>query len=830
MFKTSEQNNHRCRNGFKRDLSKVLITILAASLLSILLAVNYFTNEFEKERVIRDTYIIGKIIGDRSISSLSFYDVDKARENLAAVKSNPSIDRLCLYAADGKLFSQYQRDGLNLETSCSEKIDAEKSLRVSQEVAAEVIEYSAGRFLLEHSILYDDELMGHLIIAGNFQGQQIEHVRLITQLIVVIFVTIIIAFLIMQLMLRRALKPLDSLFDTTILIAKNHLLAKRATKYKDDEIGALVDVFNQMLDSIEQSHADIQESEERFRTLSSSAPIGIFLMDAEFNRIYANDRWTEITGLSIESSTEEYNARIYEKDFQRVKNTYDAVKRENRKGWVEYQFCLDTDVGCGVTLMEYIAPIEKNEKQSIGGYVGSVLDVTDLRRARHELEKLAYYDPLTKLPNRRNFRDYLSFNLNKAREEGSFLALLMLDLDNFKRVNDTLGHDAGDKLLVILADRLRQRLHDDDLVARVGGDEFYVVLQDVPTLPIVGRIAKRIIEAASEPIEIKNHVIEVTVSVGVARYPLDADTSEGLMRNVDIALYKAKSGGRNQVAYFSSDLDEELKEKLRMETKLKKATMEGALELYFQPQYNAMTKSFSWCEVLLRWPDKDDGIISPFKFIPLAEETGLITEIDYWVMKSSCEKWMEHRKTIKSFGIEGLSINLSARQFFSRQLIEIVENLFKEYNIEPGEIGFEITESLLIEDVDTAITTMKSLRDIGCKLSIDDFGTGYSSLSYLKRFPLDSFKIDKSFIDEISVDEGNLAITSAIIAMAEKLNLDVIAEGIEREEQKLLLLGQGCYMMQGYYFAKPMPTDALLKGDWHEQSGHKTHSWKSSLK
>ena len=172
-----------------------------------------------------------------------------------------------------------------------------------------------------------------------------------------------------------------------------------------------------------------------------------------------------------------------------------------------------------------------------------------------------------------------------------------------------------------------------------------------------------------------------------------------------------------------------------------------------------MTKSFSWCEVLLRWPDKDDGIISPFKFIPLAEETGLITEIDYWVMKSSCEKWMQHRKTIKSFGIEGLSINLSARQFFSRQLIEIVEDLFNAYNIEPGEIGFEITESLLIEDVDTAITTMKSLRDIGCKLSIDDFGTGYSSLSYLKRFPLDSFKIDKSFIDEISVDEGNLAIT-----------------------------------------------------------------------
>ena len=577
MFKNSSQNNHRCRNGFKRDLSKVLITILSASLLSILLSVNYFTNEFEKERVIRDTHTIGKIIADRSISSLSFYDVDKAGKNLAAVKSNPSIDSLCLYAADGKLFSQYQRDGLDFQISCSERIDVEKSLKVSLEVPAEVMEYSEGKFLLQHSILYEEELMGHLIIAGNFHGQKTEHVGLITQLIVVIFITIIIAFLIMQLMLRRALKPLDSLFDTTVLIAKNHLSGNRAIKFKDDEIGALVDVFNQMLDNIEQSHSDIQESEERFRTLSSSAPIGIFLMDAEFNRIYANDRWTEITGLGIENSTDEYNTRIHEKDFQRVKNTYDTVKRENRKGWVEYQFCVDTDAGCGVTLMEYIAPIEKSEKQSIGGYVGSVLDVTDLRRARHELEKLAYYDPLTKLPNRRNFRDYLAFNLNKAREEGSFLALLMLDLDNFKRVNDTLGHDAGDKLLVVLADRFRQRLHDDDLVARVGGDEFYIVLQDVPTLPIVGRIAKRIIEAACEPIEIKNHVVEVTVSVGVARYPLDADTSEGLMRNVDIALYKAKSGGRNQIAYFSSDLDEELKEKLRMETKLKKATMEGAL-------------------------------------------------------------------------------------------------------------------------------------------------------------------------------------------------------------------------------------------------------------
>ena len=386
----------------------------------------------------------------------------------------------------------------------------------------------------------------------------------------------------------------------------------------------------------------------------------------------------------------------------------------------------------------------------------------------------------------------------------------MVDLDDFKKVNDSLGHDVGDALLVKIAAQLRDALYDGDVVSRMGGDEFMILLDNIEDPTRLENASKRILEALKASIQLNNHTVLVTGSIGAAIYPVDAKTPEELVRYADIALYNAKSKGGAKMSYYSQDLDRKIKEKLRIEQKLRSALKNDELDVFVQPQYIAESRTMFWGEALVRWIDDEDGFIPPDMFIPLAEENGLIHSVGKFVLETICKAIRDNAAEMELLGMQGISVNLSARQFFSEGFIDTITSTFKKYEIEPAKVEFELTESTVMDDVDQAIVVMEQIRALGCKLSIDDFGTGYSSLSYLKRFPITSLKIDRSFIRDIPDDKNDIEISCAIIAMAHNLGLTVVAEGVETEVQAQLLASYKCEYLQGYFLDKPMPIRELF--------------------
>lgn len=809
------------KKSFRTQIGRVLLISLGLSLGVLFVSVYYLGVAQQQKWMERDIAVLADILGNRSVAALDFYDQDAAKRNLVSSSFHPAIDFACLYNRSGELFAYFSRTNSGISGICSlpqitDRLQLNSSLGLGKPKAGTKIVENAknDQIYVYSSVTSVGDVVGELVIVANTKLLKTGQRELLLILLVLFVVVMISALLVSRRMLSSALSPLTHLHNTAKNISVNSLSRERVKKISDDEVGELVDVFNAMLNNLAKENEALVVSESRFRTLAESAPIGIFLRNENFETLYVNDRWCAITGQPHGCSRQEYLKSISDYDLRNYEGMIEGLRSGSVGQTIEYRYRAPGRLNDHI-LMEYVTPLEVKEgvsgEHQVRGYVGSVLDVTELKNAQHELEKLAYYDPLTHLPNRRYFKDYLVKQLQLAKEEDSIMAVLLVDLDNFKRINDTLGHDAGDILLSVLAGRIKQRLHSQDLVARMGGDEFYLVLRNLSSLAEVEKITKRVRSVLASPIRIKNHFVEITASIGVASYPENCDTPEELMRNADIALYKAKGDGRNRVAYFSAELDSQLRDKMRLESKLRQAVSCEAFEIYIQPQYDYKTSKFRWAEVLIRWEDPEEGFIPPDKFIKLAEETGIINDIDQWVLRATCKLWAEHGEALRAIGIEGVSMNLSARQFYSKTLFAYVEAVFDEYGINPSCISFEITESMVIENIEGAIETMERLRNIGSRISIDDFGTGYSSLSYLKRLPIDSLKIDRSFIMDIPGDTNDVAITSAIIAMAEKLNLSVIAEGIETKEQCEFLVEQGCFHMQGYYFAKPAPVRTFLK-------------------
>ncbi|MFT3931938.1 MAG: EAL domain-containing protein [Spongiibacteraceae bacterium] len=431
------------------------------------------------------------------------------------------------------------------------------------------------------------------------------------------------------------------------------------------------------------------------------------------------------------------------------------------------------------------------------------------KKAQTELERLALYDPLTNLPNRRFFHDHLHYQIAAASKHNQSFAILMIDLDNFKRVNDSMGHDAGDHLLKVLGERLHNCCFAEDVVSRLGGDEFIVLLDNKSKL-VINDVAERLQKAINMPVEFQHRTIEIRSSIGVAIFPDDATNARDLLKSADIALYRAKAVGRNCMVYFSSELDQAVQERVALEFKLQQALKNEQLSLYLQPQIEGRTQTPVWCEALLRWRDAEYGFVSPAQFIPIAEESGLIIEIGNWVLQETCRQWSKYGQQLMAIGIQGISVNLSARQFYTKDLVETTLGILQQFGISPRHIAFEITESLVMENVEQAMLTLRELRSNGFQISIDDFGTGYSSLAYLKLFTIDYLKIDKSFVDGLPHDPNDMAITTAIIAMAQQLDIGIVAEGVETEQQMLVLIAHGCERMQGYFFSRPVPVEDLL--------------------
>jgi diguanylate cyclase (GGDEF)-like protein len=429
-----------------------------------------------------------------------------------------------------------------------------------------------------------------------------------------------------------------------------------------------------------------------------------------------------------------------------------------------------------------------------------------LRQQNEYILQLAYYDSLTGLPNRQLFKEILNQSLAHAQRHKRLLAILFLDLDRFKVINDTLGHAVGDQLLQAVALRLKQCCRRyEDMVSRRGGDEFIVLLPDLNTVQEAVNVARKIIDSFALAFTIPGHELFIGTCIGISLFPNDGADGDTLVKNADMAMYCAKEQGRNRYHLYNPELEEQAAWRHEMENSLRVAQKKGELFLNYQPEVNVKTGRIFSVEALLRWQHPEMGIILPKQFIQLAEETGMIMPIGEWVLRTACAQnkaWQAARYPHKR-----VAVNLSPRQVQSDNLADMVENVLRETKLEPRWLELEVTEDMLLQDMETVIRTLRRLSDLGVHISIDDFGTGYSSLSYIKKLPIHTLKIDQSFVSDITINPDDSAIARAIITMAKSLRLDVIAEGVEAEEQLRFLYNLNCSKMQGYFFSSPVPAE-----------------------
>jgi diguanylate cyclase (GGDEF)-like protein len=423
-------------------------------------------------------------------------------------------------------------------------------------------------------------------------------------------------------------------------------------------------------------------------------------------------------------------------------------------------------------------------------------EITVRRQTEEKLKIVATHDPLTELPNRTLLHERLSHALARAQRHGRPLAVLLVDLDRFKHVNDTLGPEAGDTLLQAAARRFYNCLRETDTMARQGGDEFVVLMDELSDRQPITRVSQRILDAMVEPFLIEGQEIHVTASIGITVYPDDGRT---LLRNADIALYRAKGKGGNNYQFYSAQIDNYSRERLTLESGLRRALERDELRLHYQPKVDLAAGHICGMEALLRWQHPQMGLVAPDRFIAIAEESGLIRPIGAWVLKTACMQnraWQ--RQGMRRFPV---AVNLSPRQFAEESLLDDIKSALADSGLEPSDLELEITESMVMNDPEQAVNTLRRLKDLGMRIAIDDFGTGYSSLAYLKRFPVDCVKVDRSFVEDIPQDVDSMAIAKAIIAMAHSLRLKVVAEGVESEEQVSFLRGERCDEIQGHYFS-----------------------------
>ena len=455
---------------------------------------------------------------------------------------------------------------------------------------------------------------------------------------------------------------------------------------------------------------------------------------------------------------------------------------------------------------------------------GTVQDVTSRREAEEEIRRLALYDSLTGLPNRKSFHDQLDHAIARARRKNEHLATLFIDLDRFKRINDTLGHAAGDALLMEAARRMSRCVRDGDYLsrdptqpgstlARLGGDEFTATLVDLRSPQDAARVAMRILHEMSRPFLFDGTELVVTASVGIAVFPVDGDHSHVLLKHADTAMYRAKELGRNSYQFYANEMNDTAVAKLSLENELRKALERNQFVLHYQPKVDVSSGRITGVEALIRWLHPAWGLMAPGRFIGLAEEMGLISDIGDWVLERACAQLAEWRAA----GVPPISmaVNLASPSFRKPQLAQQVKAVLARHAIDPHSLQIEATESIMMTDVDVTMRTLSQLRELGVRLSIDDFGTGYSSLSYLRRFPIDQLKIDRSFVQDMTDNADDAAITAAIISLGNSLKLELVAEGVETLAQARLLLGMGCPVMQGFYFSRPVPAPeivALLSG------------------
>lgn len=548
----------------------------------------------------------------------------------------------------------------------------------------------------------------------------------------------------------------------------------------------------------------LRESEARYHSLFRNSIDAILLLRPDGAILAANGEACRMLDYSESELRKLGREKIFDAVDTRVQGLMDELARN---GSARGEFRLRRKDGNPVPVELSAATFKDRTGQLCASMI--IRDITERRRAEEHIEYLAYHDELTGIPNRAHFQREFDHAVAVSQSYGLSCALMLVDLDRFKYINDTIGHQAGDQLLKQMAARLRACLRDSDIIARLGGDEFVILMQDAANMEAVTAVADKILEVASRPLIIEDQEFLVTASIGISTYPQDGSDLQTLLKSSDLAMYRAKEAGKNGYQYFAPEMNVHSRRRMEIESALRGALDRKEFALHFQPKIRLSTRTIAGMEALIRWNHPERGLLPPGDFIAIAEETGLIVPIGDWVMEEACRQAQAMRET----GHRDLrvAVNLSARQLFDDELARRVADILDHTGFPAQNLELEVTESMVMQDAGQAISLLTALRGTGVRIAIDDFGTGYSSLSYLKRFPIDCVKIDRSFIRDLPDNSDDVAITRSIIAMAHNMKLEVVAEGVETVEQLEFLQACGCEEIQGFLFSRPLPADAMAR-------------------
>jgi diguanylate cyclase (GGDEF)-like protein len=573
-----------------------------------------------------------------------------------------------------------------------------------------------------------------------------------------------------------------------------------------DEIGIITKSINILLknlvsylDDIKKLNERVLEQEAHLKQAQRIANIGSWEYDLIEKELRLSDEIYRIFNLKRKKNITwgDFLAFVIQRDYEYVKQElHNAIRNSST---FDIKYTIETAKGMRRDI--HTRGKVRRKKNDFFKVTAVSMDITRENQNKKIIEQLAYYDPLTALPNRTLLKDRVHKALQNAKRENHKLALLFLDLDHFKLINDTLGHDTGDKLLIYVANLLKKQLRESDTVSRIGGDEFVILAPHIRDKEDIAEIANKCIEALRGQHSVDNHQLYITTSLGIAIYPDDGEDLEALMTNADTAMYDAKNAGRNNFKFFSKNMTNFISYQMHIEQDLRLAIKnKNELEIYFQPKVDAETNAISGAEALIRWNHPKEGLMFPDDFIEIAETTGLIIEMGNWIIEdviTKIAKWNEN-------GFSGLkvAINLSVKQFQDTNLIDYIDKTIQKYGIDSHQLEFEITETLSMANIDATLRILSDLRALGVSIAIDDFGTGYSSLAYLKKFPVDTLKIDKSFVMDMLDDDEDSVIVQTIISMAHSLGFQTVAEGVETKAHVKKLHELGCDQLQGYYFSK----------------------------
>lgn len=662
-----------------------------------------------------------------------------------------------------------------------------------------------------------DSLGWHVVLVGDetFVNERI--IALQTQLLLsTLVVGVALAAIIFLILSRTVLRPLRQLVNASTEIASGQWDTPLPEEGKN-EIGQLnhsfADMVNEMrrlVNGLEQEIAEKQHAERANRKLLQAieqAGNGVLIVDKLLHIEYANQRFLEMTGYHLPDLLQRQLNEVISLETALLQTMHEGSLSRATQSERKWQHVRDGSTA----VLQTISPLFDSNRE-ISHYLISGENINALKRTQAEVERLAFQDPLTNLDNRHLFRRHLQASLERVRRTQTRAALIYLDLDLFKEVNDTLGHDAGDELLKEVANRLSTAIRKDDSCARLGGDEFAIILNNVGNVNNCANIAAHLLEKLEAPFTLHGRQQPISASLGITMIPDDGDEAIQVMKNADLALYKAKEAGRHCYRFFTIELQHAVEHRHEMDLRLRNALSKEQFLLYWQPQIDLDTFRVTGFEALIRW-QFNDAVLTPDKFLPIAEDNGLIQEIGRWVLRQAMT---EQKHLSEAIGSDiRISVNLSPRQFSDQALLDDCRATLANADMSADLLEFEITENSLIQDIDQATEMLNSLRQLGVRVAIDDFGIGHCSLSYLRQLPVNTLKIDRSFVRDLPLDNSSNAIVAAVLAMSKKLSLQVVAEGIELNDQQDALTLGGCQYGQGYLYGRPMPVEHVA--EWYAQ-------------